>query len=482
MNQQQAITLTVSLDVEGNLLPIGRLRWSRDDRLAAFEYDRSALTSGLAISPFRAKPAPGVIMATRIPFDGLHGVFADSLPDGWGRLLVDRQVTYNGGNPLHMTPVDRLAIVGSRGMGALTYAPEEPLSDTNRDESIGIGWLARQADAILKGQSDEGIARLLMASGGSAGARPKVLALRDAESGAFEVDDGNIAARGREHWLIKLKHRAEGSDIGRVEHAYAEMSRTAGIDFPATQLVIDDRGVAHFAARRFDRTEAGRLHAHTLAGLVHADFRAPSLDYGDLLKVTRILTGDQSQVEEAFRRMAFNVIAGNRDDHAKNHAFLMGRDGRWRLSPAYDVTPSDGPGGEHNMTVAGEGRAPGPGHIAKVAMDAGISDKTARGIVDQVVEAISSWPSQADGIGIGAAESAAIAKIIESNAKAALGRKDTILKGGPQARRTDVKALHQEAVALLRTGKAKSPTGERFPASPKSKLPRGRGAGSGIAD
>jgi serine/threonine-protein kinase HipA len=296
-----------------------------------------------------------------------------------------------------------------------------------------LGWLARQAELILRGESDEGLSRLLLASGGSAGARPKVLALRDTGSGAFAIDDGSVAAQGREHWLIKLKHRAEGGDIGRVEHAYAEMARAAGIDFPATQLVIDDRGAAHFAARRFDRTAAGRLHAHTLAGLVHADFRMPSLDYADLLKVTRVLTGDPSQVEEAFRRMVFNVIAGNRDDHAKNHAFLMGRDGRWRLSPAYDVTPSDGPGGEHNLTVAGEGRAPGPDHIAKVASDAGIPDAAARGIVDQVVEAISSWPGQADGVGIGTAESGAIAKIIESNAKAALGRKGTILKGGPKA-------------------------------------------------
>lgn len=411
-------------------------------------------------------------MAPRTPFEGLHGVFADSLPDGWGRLLVDRQITHNGGKPSQMTPVDRLAIVGSRGMGALVYAPEESLSNPHDDEPAGLGWLARQADAILKGQSDEGIERLLLANGGSAGARPKVLALKDPITGAFEVDEGGALVAGREHWLIKLKHRSDGGDIGRVEHAYAEMSRAAGVDFPATQLVIDERGVAHFAARRFDRTEAGRLHAHTLAGLVHADFRMPSLDYSDLLKVTKILTRDETQVEEGFRRMVFNVMTGNRDDHAKNHAFLMGRNGQWRLSPAYDVTPSDGPGGEHNMTIAGEGRSPGPGHISKVAADAGISDTTARGIVDQVVDAVSAWPRQADNAGIGAAESATIAKAIEFNTNAALGNRTFVMSGGPQDRRAAINAaLHRQAATLpsdrskgsfaSKSGTAKRPRGGR---------------------
>ncbi|MCV9938277.1 type II toxin-antitoxin system HipA family toxin [Boseaceae bacterium BT-24-1] len=434
MNEQESITLRVSLNLEGASLLVGRLRWSRDDRVAAFEYDRDVLASGLAISPFRTKLGPGVIMGARTPFDGLHGVFADSLPDGWGRLLVDRQIARSGGNPSQLTPVDRLAMIGSRGMGALTYAPEMPLPDVN--EPADIGWLARQAELILQGQSDEGISHLLQASGGSAGARPKVLALRDSVTGTFQVDDGSVAAEGREHWLIKLKHRSEGSDIGRVEHAYAEMATQAGIDFPATQLILDDRGVAHFAVRRFDRTDAGRIHTHTLAGLVQADFRLPSLDYQDLLKVTAILGRDQFQVEEAFRRMVFNIVTGNRDDHAKNHAFLMGREGRWRLSPAYDVTPSDGPGGEHNMTVAGEGRAPGPAHIAKVAADAGIPNATSHDIVEQVIEAVASWRSQADSAGVGAAETSAIANVIELNTKAALGLKGAVLKERAKGRDT----------------------------------------------
>jgi serine/threonine-protein kinase HipA len=137
------------------------------------------------------------------------------------------------------------------------------------------------------------------------------------------------------------------------------MARAAGIEFPDTMLIKDRHGNAHFAVKRFDRTEKGRLHVHTLAGLIHADFRVPSLDYIHLLQITRALSKDETQVEEAYRRMIFNVLTGNRDDHTKNHAFLMDKNGRWKLSPAYDVTPSNGPGGEHNMTIAGEGKTTG---------------------------------------------------------------------------------------------------------------------------
>lgn len=438
MKQPTAVKLKVKLEIEGCSLPIGDLVWSRDDRLAAFEYDPAAIESGLEISPFKAKLAPGVIMGSRFPFDGLHGIFADSHPDGWGRLLVDRQITSNGGNPTTLTPVDRLAIVGSRGMGALTYAPENPIAISTNDETVKIDWFAHQAEMILQGKTDEGISRLLEASGGSAGARPKIMALRNPSSNEFHIDHGNNDHPMHEHWLIKLKHRKEGIDIGRIEYAYARMAKAAGINFPNTELITDDQGTAHFAVRRFDRTKAGRHHAHTLAGLLHADFRIPSLDYIDLLKATRILSRDQAQVEEAFRRMVFNVITGNRDDHAKNHAFLMSKDGRWRLSPAYDVTPSDGLGGEHNMTIAGEGKAPSQDHFTKVAATANISSTTARNIIECVTKATSSWKTYADDAGIGKADTSSIAKIIELNAKAAFPSRPPSKPRQPKSKGTGI--------------------------------------------
>lgn len=428
MKQPTAIKLKVNLEIEGLSLPVGDLMWSRDDRLAAFEYYPSAIEARLGISPFKARPASGVIMGPRLPFDGLHGVFADSLPDGWGRLLVDRQIARNGGNPALMTPVDRLAIVGSRGMGALTYTPEKPIAVSTNDEPVDLEWFANQAEMILQGQSSEGIPRLLEASGGSAGARPKIMVLRNPSTNTFHIDHGNNDRPKHEHWLIKLKYRQEEMNIGRVEYAYAQMAKAAGIQFPDTVLITDNHGTAHFAVRRFDRTKAGRLHAHTLAGLIHADFRTPSLDYNDLLKATKLLSRDQTQVEEAFRRMVFNVIAGNRDDHAKNHAFLMNKDRQWRLSPAYDITPSEGAGGEHNMTIAGEGKTPSLDHFAKVAANADIPRETANKIIERVIDAISHWRTHADDSGIGADEASAIATTIESNTKAAFGKKGTIIK------------------------------------------------------
>ncbi len=215
------------------------------------------------------------------------------------------------------------------------------------------------------------------------------MALRDPATGKFQIDKGDNVPSGHEHWLIKLKHRKEGSETGRIEYAYAQMSKAAGIDFPDTVLITDRQGSSHFAVSRFDRAKPGRLHTHTLAGLLHADFRMPSLDYEDLLKVTRILTDNQAQVEEAFRRMLFNVIAGNRDDHAKNHAFLM--DNAWTMGALAGLRtspPSEGPGGEHNMTIAGEGRTPGPDHIAKIAAKAEMRPAIAQNIIDQVTEAI----------------------------------------------------------------------------------------------
>ena len=428
MKQPHSIALSITIELEGRVLKVGDLKWSRDDRRAAFEYDAAALNARLALSPFRMKLAPGVIMASPHPFEGLHGLFADSLPDGWGRLLVDRQVSRNGGNPAIMTPLDRLAIVGANGMGALSYAPAYDITDDAPKRALKLDWFATQAENILAGQSDDGISKLLEASGGSAGARPKIMALKNLDTKKFSLDTGAIAKKNQEHWLIKLKHRKEGLDIGRIENAYAQMARAAQIQFPDTQLIEDKNGNAHFAVKRFDRTPLGRLHVHTLAGMVNADFRMPSLDYTDLLEVVASLSPDQNQVKEAFRRMVFNVIAGNRDDHAKNHAFTMDATGKWQLSPAYDVTPSDGPGGEHNMTVANEGRAPGQSHFAKVAASAGLQQHDANTIISEVAEAISSWKHHADANKIKNAEAIAIGKLIESNANAALGLKGAFLK------------------------------------------------------
>ena len=408
----RVVRLSVALELAGETVPVGVLAWSEAERVAAFQADPGFVPRGLALSPFRMPLRAGLVMAPPTPFEGLHGVFADSLPDGWGKLLVDRAVAGLGGLPGALSPLDRLAFVGQRGMGALTYMPEQVLGDRGRLGEADLDWFARQARALEAGRAAEGMDALLRANGGSAGARPKILVLRDRETGAVRADTGEAAAT-EDAWLVKLPSRVDGRDAGRVEHAYGLMAVAAGIDMPDTMLLAGRSRTAYFAVRRFDRSVAGgggagRVHMHTLAGLLHADFRVPSLDYVDLLKVARLLTRHVADVEEAYRRMVFNVLAGNRDDHAKNHAFIMGRDGGWRLSPAYDLTPSDGPGGQHNLSVAGEGRAPGVAQFATVATRASIGPASARRIGGAVRDALARWPEWAAQAGLTRARAAAV--------------------------------------------------------------------------
>ena len=183
----------MALELEGETVPVGVLAWSEADRVAAFQADAGFAARGLALSPFRLPLRDGLVMGPPTPFEGLHGVFADSLPDGWGRLLVDRSVALLGGAPATLSPLDRLAFVGVRGMGALTYRPERVLGDGGRSGEADLDWYARQARALEGGRAAEGIDALLRANGGSAGARPKILVLRHRESGAVRADTGEPA-------------------------------------------------------------------------------------------------------------------------------------------------------------------------------------------------------------------------------------------------------------------------------------------------
>ena len=190
------------------------------------------------------------------------------------------------------------------------------------------------------------------------------------------------------------------------EHAYALMARAAGLMMAETSVIETARGNRLFATKRFDRTASGRLHMHTASGLLNASHREAALDYGALHKLTAVLTRDSRDVARMFRHMVFNVLAHNRDDHAKNHAFLMGADGRWTLAPAYDLTSSDGPAGEHSAAIAGEGRDPGREHLLAVAKGASIPEREALGIIDEVRAAIARWPHFADEAGLGKARTA----------------------------------------------------------------------------
>lgn len=389
--------MAVALDLDGVSRPLGTLAWSSGERRAYFEYAPEFLAAPLPVSPFHLTPASGVIGAPHDPFDGLHGLFNDSLPDGWGRLLLDRRLRRAGIDYQALTPLDRLSAVGQGGMGALAYVPE-----LDEDERVAgdLDWFVEQVDMVQTNMDTADIDALQGAQGGSAGARPKIMIGFNRGEGSLVIDYGQALEPGLERWIVKARSLEDPAGIGAEEQAYALMARAAGIDMAETHVFRTRRGNRLFATKRFDRTAHGRLHMHTASGLLNASHREASLSYEMLHKLTLLMTRDSADVLQMFRRMVFNVCARNRDDHAKNHAFLMGPDGRWRLSPAYDLTFSSGPGGEHSADVAGEGRAPGIPHMLKVAERASISTPAAKSVIDEVRAAVGRWREFADEAGL----------------------------------------------------------------------------------
>ncbi|MGA2082781.1 MAG: type II toxin-antitoxin system HipA family toxin [Holophaga sp.] len=377
-----------------------------------FEYSEAWLKGGLNLSPFRLPFQPGLFEHRDRAFGPLPGLFADALPDAWGLLLMDRHFHGLRMDPAALGPLERLAWLGTRTMGALTYHPPSG-PEGSLEAPFDLGEVARQALDLLAGRTTEVLPQLLRAGGSPGGARPKVLVgyhpVEDAvRSGEVDLPEGF------EPWLVKFPAREDGPGAGATEYAYSLMARTAGIDLPETRLFRAADGGRYFGIRRFDRERNRRLHFHSFGNLIQADFRIPSCDYADLLKATALLTRDHGEVLEAFRRMVFNVFAHNRDDHAKNFAFLLDdRSGLWSLTPAYDLTFSPGPGGEHTMTLAGEGRNPGPPQILELARERDVSRAEADEILDAVRSAVARWPSFARQAGVSRAAAREIGSVIK---------------------------------------------------------------------
>lgn len=382
--------IQIGLNFGKDRQPVGRL--ALRDRQIFFEYDADFLAKGLDVSPFRLPLKPGIQTFDRSLFEGLPGLFNDSLPDGWGRLLFDRAMRAKGFLPEHLSPLDRLAHVGHSGMGALTYEPD--FSEAPEHEQIDLDWLASQSADVLEGQADDVLAELLALNGSSAGARPKALIGFDRKQSRI-VHGAGVLDADYEPWLVKFANTQDGPDAGAIEFVYAEMARLAGIDMTETYLFSAKHGAGYFATKRFDRSRATRLHMHTACGLLHSDFRTPSLDYQDLIELTALLTRDVRETEKMFRLAVFNVLAHNRDDHSKNFSFLMNERGEWRLSPAYDLTFSSGPGGEQSTMVMGEGKAPNVKHLRALGTEAGIKMTIVDNIIAQAFAALSEWETLA---------------------------------------------------------------------------------------
>ena len=342
-----------------------------DGYRCAFEYSDQWLTNGYSISPFSLPLEKKVFVPKSYePFDGLFGIFADSLPDGWGRLLVDRLLIKNKINPYEVDAINRLAIVGKSGMGALEYYPENRFMQ--EEEKMSIDEIAAECEKIFETNNSDSLDTIFQMGGSSGGACPKVY---------YEIDGSE--------WIVKFPSSYDSKDVGKQEYDYSVCARKCGIDMPETRLLSSTKCLGYFAVKSFDRKIGRKVHRASVSGLLETSHRIPNLDYNQLMKLTFILTKSYEEIEKMYRLMCFNVFAHNRDDHSKNFSYIYDTNNSvWKLSPAYDLTYSNSIGGEHATMVDGNGRNPGMKEILQVARNIQLDEKKAKSIASDIQEIV----------------------------------------------------------------------------------------------
>jgi len=392
---------------------------------AAFEYDPDFIPSGIQISPLMMPLKNRVYTFPNLPlgsFHGLPGLLADSLPDKFGNALIDAWLATQGRTPESFNAVERLCYTGPRGMGALEFVPARG-PNPQVSEKIRIDALVELASQILahrdgfeasfdEANKQRALQSILRVGTSAGGARAKAVIAWNHETN--DVRSGQVAAEpGFEYWLLKFDGVAGNQDkeledpkgYGAIEFAYTNMARAAGIAVSESRL-LEENGRRHFMVKRFDRLAGGeKLHMQSLAGLAHYDFNQPAAySYEQAFLVMRQLSLPTSAIEEQFRRMVFNIIARNQDDHVKNIAFLMDRQGQWSLSPAFDITYSYNPSGiwtgQHQMTMNGKRDGFAQEDFRVCAKTASLKRGREKAIMEQVRAAVSQWPDFAAQAGV----------------------------------------------------------------------------------
>ena len=347
---------------------VGILQTDPSTGRCAFEYTPQWLSVGFSLSPTELPLRPGLFLVDNDTFGGNFAIFEDSLPDGYGLYLLNRLLKEKGTSLKELTPLQRLSIIGGSGMGALTYKPVMSEFQLQREvkEEKELDNLQEEALKLLSEKEPADASLLYYNSANSGGARPKVV----------------MATSGGLHFLVKFRHVYDPQDIGKTELLYMTTARECGVTIPRTGLVKD----RYFAIERFDIGPDGqRYHMASAAALLKTNFRNQDVDYTNLLALTGYLTQDPVQVEEMFRRMVVNLVAVNKDDHAKNFTFLC-KDGRWSLAPAYDITYSpQGSNGEHATSLFYNGN-PGLDLVIKAGTQIRIPEKRCMEIIHKVEE------------------------------------------------------------------------------------------------
>jgi serine/threonine-protein kinase HipA len=392
---------------------LGRL--TDNDVQLLFEYSPEALRRGIEFSAWRLPLRPEACGGFPISQFRLPGLVADSLPDGWGWLLMDKWLMKRGGDPACLSPLDRLAFIGERAMGALAFRPAGDLEPV--EEDLSLLQLATAAKAVVAGDDIEALNALVMLGCSPQGARPKVLVRFDPDTRQVTTREDGPGTP----WLIKFPARGEHPEVCAVEYAWSIAARACGIAMPRTEHFSLGRAMSAFGVERFDRVDAGaglnamRVPVHSFAGALHADFRLPSLDYQTVLRATRFFTRDEVEVSRAFLRCVFNVVFHNRDDHAKNFALRMNERLMWQLSPAYDLVYSHGPRGHHQTSVMGEGLAPARSHLLALARAAQVPERLAHDALERVCDQAARLPQHLDDAGVRRATRTTIAAAVREN-------------------------------------------------------------------
>ncbi len=377
--------LNVYLNAYGKREYVGIL--SEQENRIFFQYAPLFLKTGIELSPFKLPLSTEVFEDPKMTFDGLFGLFNDSLPDGWGCLLLDRKLMKQGLSYNSISPLHRLSLIGKNPMGALEYEPCE--DDVDAYPSVELDALSYEADKIINGQPSEIIDALLKLNGSSGGARPKMVAFVSADK--QKITHRGDCPDGYSPWLIKFSNSKDRQNAGLEEYVYSQMARLAGIEMPETYLFPSKTSAGHFGVKRFDRIGNTKIHIHTACGLLHASHRASSIDYENLLKLTLVLTKDNREVLKMLRLMIFNVLSGNKDDHSKNFAFMMDEQGAWHLTPAYDLTKSEGINGEQTSLVNGKGTNITDEDFIAVAQKFGVERQIITQMIEQVRDSLSHY-------------------------------------------------------------------------------------------
>ena len=403
---------------------VGAVSWLDDRAFGIFEYDQNFVKKGLDVSPIHMSLEAARKGDARFSFPslnkdtflGLPGMLADALPDKFGNSIIDAWLSRHGRENTSFSPVERLCYTGKRGMGALEFSPTVK-GKYDTPVSVEIAELVELAQQLMQerkaldvhlGETErenaDAILDILRVGTSAGGARPKaVIAMND----KGDVMSGQATVpKDYTYWLLKFdgvtdlelgEPLGEGSSFGRIEYAYYLMAKAAGINMTECRL-LEENGRAHFMTKRFDRINGQKQHMQTLCGIAHYDFNmAGAYSYEQAFEVMRKLRLSKADATEQYRRMVFNIVGRNLDDHTKNISFLMGRDGDWKLSPAYDVIYSHNPAGkwtnQHQMSVNGK-----RDHITKqdlIAVGESISLSKPEDIINDVLAAVEDWPEYA---------------------------------------------------------------------------------------